>query len=57
MMIRIWIEKREPITGTVATEGQLQLRFEGWLELLAAVSELLAATAPLKGDEEGKEEA
>jgi hypothetical protein len=40
VLIRIWIERPEPLAGTAATEESEPLRFEGWLELLRVVSEL-----------------
>jgi hypothetical protein len=43
VLIRIWIECTQPLAGTAATEGGEPLRFDGWLELLRAVSELVAA--------------
>jgi hypothetical protein len=50
VLIRIWIERPEPLAGEAATEGSEPLRFDGWLELLAVVSELIAA-APSSGEE------
>jgi hypothetical protein len=44
MLIRLRIEGRQPLAGTAATEGGEPLRFDGWLELLRVVSELVAAT-------------
>jgi hypothetical protein len=50
MLIRIVIDQVQPLAGTATTEGRDQLRFEGWLELLRVLSELVApATAPLEG--------
>jgi hypothetical protein len=43
VLIRIWIEGSQPLAGTAAIEGGEQLRFDGWLELLRVVSELVAA--------------
>ena len=43
MLIGIWIERTQPLAGTAATEGREPLRFDGWLELLRVVSELVAA--------------
>lgn len=48
MLIRIWIERTQPLAGTAATEGSEPLRFDGWLELLRVVSELVTA-APSDG--------
>jgi hypothetical protein len=43
VLIRLWIEGSQPLAGTAATEGSEPLRFDGWLELLGVVSELVAA--------------
>jgi hypothetical protein len=43
VLIRIWIEGSQPLAGTAAAEGGEHLRFDGWLELLRVVSELVAA--------------
>ena len=43
MLIRIWVKRMEPLAGTAATEGSEPLRFDGWLELLRVVSELVTA--------------
>jgi hypothetical protein len=50
MLIRIWVERMEPLAGTATTEGSEPLRFEGWLELLRVVSELVSA-APSSGED------
>ena len=42
MLIRIWVERMEPLAGTAATEGSEPLRFDGWLELLRVLSDLVA---------------
>ena len=52
MVIRIWVERMEPLAGTAATEESEPLRFDGWLELLGVVSELVAA-APPSGEDAG----
>jgi hypothetical protein len=47
MLIRIVVEQAQPLAGTATTAGRDPLRFEGWLELLRVLSELVdAATAP-----------
>jgi hypothetical protein len=46
VLIRIWVKRMEPLAGTAATEGSERLRFDGWLELLRVVSELVAAAPP-----------
>jgi hypothetical protein len=43
MLIRIWIERTQPLAGSAATKGSDPLHFDGWLELLMVVSELVAA--------------
>jgi hypothetical protein len=50
VLIRIWVERPEPLAGNAVTEGSEPLRFDGWLELLAVVAELVAA-APSSGQE------
>jgi hypothetical protein len=50
VLICIWVERMEPLAGTAATEGSEPLRFDGWLELLRVVSELVAA-APSTGED------
>jgi hypothetical protein len=49
VLIRIWIDGTQPLTGTATTKGSEPLRFDGWLELLGVVAELVAA-APSSGD-------
>ena len=43
MLIGLWIEGAQPLAGTAVAEGSEPRRFEGWLELLRVVSELVAA--------------
>jgi hypothetical protein len=50
VLIRVWIEDTQPLAGTAAAEGGEPLRFDGWLELLRVVSELVAA-APSSGED------
>jgi hypothetical protein len=42
VLIHIWVECMEPLAGNAVTEGSEPLRFDGWLELLTVVSELVA---------------
>jgi hypothetical protein len=49
VLIHIWIERTQPLAGTAATRASKPLRFDGWLELLRVVSELVAA-APSSGE-------
>jgi hypothetical protein len=48
VLISVWIEASQPLAGTAAIEGGEPLRFDGWLELLRVVSELVD-TAPAGG--------
>jgi hypothetical protein len=50
VLIRLWIEGSQPLAGTAATAGSEPLRFDGWLELLGVVSELVTA-APLSDED------
>jgi hypothetical protein len=54
VLICIWVERPAPLAGEAVTEGSERLRFEGWLELLAVVAELVAA-APSSGQDKEHE--
>jgi hypothetical protein len=41
VLIHIWVERTQPLAGTAAVEEAEPLRFEGWLELLGVLSELV----------------
>jgi hypothetical protein len=41
LLIRVWIERAQPLAGTAAVEGAEPLAFQGWLELLRVLSELV----------------
>ena len=41
MLIRLQIENLEPLAGKAASEGSYPLHFDGWLELLKVISELV----------------
>ena len=43
MLIRVVVEQAQPLAGTATTAGRDPLRFEGWLELLRVLSELVDA--------------
>ena len=43
MLILIRIERAQPLAGTAEIEGTEPLAFDGWLELLRVLSELVAA--------------
>ena len=51
MLIRILIERAQPVAGTAVTEGQEPLPFDGWLELLRVLSELVTPAASSGGGE------
>jgi catechol 2,3-dioxygenase-like lactoylglutathione lyase family enzyme len=56
VLIRVWIDGTQPLSGTAATEGSEPLRFDGWLELLRVVSDLVGAAPSNGGDAEPAEE-
>jgi hypothetical protein len=41
MLIHLQIENPQPLAGTAASEGSDPLHFDGWLELLTVISELV----------------
>ena len=45
MLICVWVERSQPLAGTAAIEGAQPRRFDGWLELLNVLSELVAAAS------------
>jgi hypothetical protein len=45
MVIRLRIDKADPLTGSAATDERRPLPFEGWIELLGVLSELVNAPA------------
>ena len=49
-VIRIRIERAEPLVGTAATEGGAALAFEGWLELLHVLATLIGAEGGSPGE-------
>jgi hypothetical protein len=50
VLIRLWIEDSQLLAGSAATEGSEPLRFDGWLELLRVVSELVTAAPSSEKD-------
>jgi hypothetical protein len=50
VLISVWIEASQPLTGTAAIEGGEPRHFDGWLELLRVVSELVDAASRGGGD-------
>jgi hypothetical protein len=51
VLIRLVIEKTQPLVGTAAAEGGDPVPFDGWLEMLRVISELVVAAGP---DERGR---
>jgi hypothetical protein len=41
LLIHVWIERAQPLAGTATVEGAEPLAFQGWLELLRVLSELV----------------
>ncbi len=41
IVIRIRIQRLDPLTGTAAADDGAGVSFEGWMELIGAVAELL----------------
>jgi hypothetical protein len=56
VLIRLWIQGSQPLAGAAATEGSEPLRFDGWLELLGVVAELVAAAPSSAEDADGLED-
>lgn len=53
MVIRIAIDTLDPLSGTARNERGEELRFEGWLGLLSALSTMAGSTGDTSaGDEE-----
>jgi hypothetical protein len=51
MLIRISVESSQPLTGSAASDEAGPLYFDGWLELLRVVSELVSPAR--SGGEDG----
>ena len=41
VLIRVWIRDLEPVSGEAALDGRRAAPFEGWLDLLQRLSELV----------------
>jgi hypothetical protein len=65
MLIHIRVENTQPLSGTAAAKGSDPLPFDGWLELLRVISELVNGAAgsgsrdgateePVQGNETGR---
>lgn len=48
-VIRVSIEQTQPLKGTAATEDTAPVAFDGWMEFLGVVSELLGLRRPRHG--------
>jgi hypothetical protein len=42
-VIRIRVQRLDPLTGTAASEAGAELGFEGWMELIGAVANLIGS--------------
>jgi hypothetical protein len=49
MVIRISIDTRNPLAGSAATDGRDPLPFEGWMELLRVIAELVGTPPDSEG--------
>ena len=56
MLIRVWVERSQPLAGTAAIEGAEPRLFDGWLELLNVLSELVAAASSASEETKATEE-
>jgi hypothetical protein len=54
VLIRIWIHRTHPLAGTAATKGSGPLHFDGWLELLRVISELIVTDPPARENQAGR---
>lgn len=50
MLIRISVESSQPLAGSAASDEAGPLYFDGWLELLRVVSELVTPPCSGSGD-------
>jgi hypothetical protein len=56
VLIHIRVERTQPLAGTATTVDAEPRRFDGWLELLTALSELVAAVPSPDEQQEAAEE-
>jgi len=54
VLIRIWVHSTHPLAGTAATKGSAPLHFDGWLELLRVISELVVVDPPARERQPGR---
>jgi hypothetical protein len=50
VLVRLRIERAQPLAGTAAATGRGPLRFDGWLELLRVVAELVGPAPTTRTD-------
>lgn len=50
VVLRLQLEPGDPLTGSVAVDGQPDKRFCGWIELMAAVNALRRAAEEVRSD-------
>ena len=55
VVIRISIDQTEPLTGTATTGDEAPVPFEGWMEFLGVVSELLGVPRAQAGGPDASE--
>ena len=55
VVIRISIDQTEPLTGTATTGDEAPVPFEGWMEFLGVVSELLGLPGAQAGGPAARE--
>jgi hypothetical protein len=56
VLICVWVERSQPLSGTAAVEGAEPRRFDGWLELISVLSELVAAASSASEETKATEE-
>jgi len=43
LLLHVWVRTLEPVAGRIALDGRRAAAFEGWLDLLQRLSELMAS--------------
>jgi hypothetical protein len=54
MLIRISVQRTQPLAGAAVIEGRDPVHFDGWLELLRVVSELVATAGDKDAQGDGQ---
>jgi hypothetical protein len=57
MLIRISVERSQPLAGSAANDETGPLYFDGWLELLRVISELVTIPARSGGEDANQADA